>query len=66
MDNTSSCSLCEKSGNNRSSIKCNLCQKISHLKCNDLNYVDRLYLINSNISWYCRVCCADICPIYKY
>ena len=58
----SSCSLCEKSVNHRSSIKCNLCQTISHLKCNDLNYVDGLYLKNLNILWYCRACCADILP----
>ena len=58
----SSCSLCEKSVNHRSSIKCNLYQTISHLKCNDLNYVDGLYLKNLNISWYCRACCADIFP----
>ena len=37
-------------------------QTISHLKCNDLNYVDGLYLKNLNISWYCRACCADIFP----
>ena len=53
---------CEKSVNHRSSIKCNLCQKISHLKCNDLNYVDGPYLKNLNISWYFRACCADIFP----
>ena len=58
----SSCSLCEKSVNHRSSIKCNLCQTISHLKCNDLNYVDGLYLKNLNILLYCRACCADIFP----
>ena len=39
-----------------------MCQTISHLKCNDLNYVDGLYLKNSNISWYCRAYCADIFP----
>ena len=55
-------SLFGKSVNHRSSIKCNLCQTISHLKCNDLNYVDGLYLKNLNISWYCRACCADIFP----
>ena len=62
MHNISSCSLCEKSINHRSSTKSNLCQSISHLKCNDLNYVDGLYLKNSNISWYCRAFCADIFP----
>ena len=56
------CSLCEKSINHKSSIKCNLCQTKSHLKCNDLNYLDGLYFKNLNISWYCRVCCADIFP----
>ena len=60
--NIFSCSLCEKSVNHRSTIKCKLCQTISHLKCNDLNYVDGLYLKNLNISWYCRACCADIFP----
>ena len=62
MHNISSSSLCEKSVNHRSFIKCNLCQTISHLKCNDLNYVDGLYLKNSNISWYWRACYADIFP----
>ena len=62
MHNISSCSLCEKSVSHRSSIKCNLCQTISHLKCNDLNYVDGIYLKNLNISWYCRACCTDIFP----
>ena len=62
MHNTSSCSLCEKSVNHRSSIKCNLCQTITHLKCNYLNYVDGLYLKNSDISWYCLACCANIFP----
>ena len=41
-------------------MKCKLCQAISHVKCNDLNYVDGLYLKNSNISWYCQACCADM------
>ena len=41
---------------------CSLCQTISHLKCDDLNYIDRLYLKNLNISWYCHACCADIFP----
>ena len=42
---------------------CSLCETtMSHLKCNDLNYVDGLYLKNLNISWYCRSCCADIFP----
>ena len=58
----SSFNLCERSVNHRSSIRCNLCQTISHLKCNDLNYVDGLYSKNLNISWYCRACCADIFP----
>ena len=62
MDNIYSCSLCEKSVNHRSSIKCNLCQTMSHLKCNDLNYVDGLNLKNLNILWYCSACCADIFP----
>ena len=62
MHNISLCSLCEKSVNHRSSIKCNLCHTISHLKCNDLNYVDGLYLKNFNISWYCRGCCEDLFP----
>ena len=37
-----------------------MCQTTSHLKFNDLNYVDGLYLKNLNISWYCWACCADI------
>ena len=61
MQNISSCSFCVKSVNHRSSIKCNLCQTISQLWCNDLNYNDRLYLKNSKI-WCCRACCADIFP----
>ena len=60
MHNISSCSLCEKSVNHRSSIKCNLYQTISNLKCNDLNKDDGLFLKNSDTSWYCRYCCADI------
>ena len=58
----SSCNLCEKSVNHTISIKYDLCQTISHLKCNDLNYVDGLYLKNLNISCYCWACCADIFP----
>ena len=57
MHNTSSCSLSEKSFNHRRSIKCNLCQAISHLKWNDLNYVDGFYLRNLNTS-----CYADTSP----
>ena len=60
MHNISSCGLCEKPINHRSSIKCSLRQTIIHLKCNDINYVDGLYLKNSNISWYCQACCANI------
>ena len=52
MHSISLCTLHEKSFNHRSSIKCNLGQRISHLKCNDVNYVDGLYLKNSTISWY--------------
>ena len=58
----SSCNLREKSVNHRSSIKCNLSQTISHLKSNNLNYVDGLYLKYLNISWYCWACCVDTFP----
>ena len=54
--------VCEQSVNHRFSIKCNLCQTISHLKFNDLNYAHGLCLKNLNISWYCRTCCANIFP----
>ena len=54
------CTLCEKSINHRSSIQCNLCQTISHLKCNYLNYVDGLSLMSLNISWYYRACWTEI------
>ena len=63
MHNISSCSLCEKSVNHRRSIKYNSCQTKSHLKCNDLNYVNALYLKNSNVSWYCQACCANCLQI---
>ena len=39
-----------------------MCQTISDLKFNDLNYVDGLYLKNLNISWYYQAFCADIFP----
>ena len=37
-----------------------LSQTRSYLKCNDLNYIDGLYLKNLNIWWYYRAFCADI------
>ena len=62
VHNISSCSLYEKSVNRISYINSNLCQAVSHLKCNNLNYVDGPYLKSLNISCYCWAFCADMFP----
>ena len=58
----STCSTCGKSVKDRNSIKCNLCLKKVHLKCNYLNYVDFQYVRFSNKRWYCYNCNKDLFP----
>ena len=62
MSTISLCNSCEKSVNNRNSLKCSLCQQDVHIKCNDLNYIDSQIIKKSEKLWYCLSCCENIFP----
>ena len=53
---------CEKSVKDRISIKCNLCLRKVHLKCNYLNYVDPQYIKFSNKTWHRYNCNKYLFP----
>ena len=47
-------------------VPCDLCELWVHVKCNNLNYLDYMYLQNSNESWYCIECCRIIFSLTLY
>ena len=57
------CNICNKSLNIKKSIKCNVCHKVSHYKCNFLNFVECQNIRNSNPDWQCITCSKDIFPL---
>ena len=51
--------------NHISTIKRILCKKISHLKCDDVNSVDSLF-INNTEKKYCETDQKEICLVLKH
>ena len=43
-------------------VQCDLCELWTHIKYNNLNYLDYRYLQNCDESWYCIDCCSTIFP----
>ena len=43
-------------------VQCDIYEFWSHIKCNNLNYLDYRYLQNCDESWYCIECCSTIFP----
>ena len=61
INHSNTCPICQKKINLKSSIKCNLCNSISHYKCNKLSFVDSQLLKNDN-DWLCYLCSKDLFP----
>ena len=61
INHSNICPICQKKINLKSSIKCNLCNSISHYKCNKLSFVDSQLLKNDN-DWLCYLCSKDLFP----
>ena len=54
------CSVCNKYV--RSGIFCDVCNRWSHTKCNNLTITDFNSLKNSNEKWFCLTCIMSIFP----
>ena len=59
------CDICKKSLNIKKSIKCNICDKLSHYKCNFLNFVECQNIKNTNHTWQCISCSKKIFPFVE-
>ena len=60
ISNDPNCSICEKYV--RSGILCDICNKWSHTKCNNLTPTDFNFLKNSEEKWFCTACIMSIFP----
>ena len=56
------CNTCNKSVSSRNSIKFNLCLIQTHLKFNNLNFVDGQVIKNANKIWFCLQCSENLFP----
>ena len=58
--NNPNCSACDKYV--RSGILCDICNRWSHTKCNNLTPTDFNSLKNSDEKWFCTTCIMSIFP----
>ena len=58
--NNPNCSICDKYV--RSGILCDICNRWSHTKCNNLTPTDFNSLKNSEETWFCTSCIMTIFP----
>ena len=57
------CKTCGKTVQDKDkTVRCDLCERWIHIKCNSLNYLDYRYLQNCDESWQCIKCCSTISP----
>ena len=57
------CRACNKNVHvNDHAIQCDLCNFWIHIQCNNLNYVDYIYLQVSIDPWYCITCSSLLFP----
>ena len=57
------CKICAKNVQDKAkAVQCDLCKLWIHIKCNNLKYLDYMYLQNCNEFWYCIECCSSIFP----
>ena len=55
------CKICAKNVHDKDkAVQCDLCELCIHIKCNNLNYLDYIYLQNCDESWYCIDCCSTV------
>ena len=58
------CEQCEqKIPKKQPKLRCSICSKFKHLKCQNLTKSDANYLIYLNIDWTCHECIASILPV---
>ena len=57
------CRTCAKNVHDKDkAVQCDLCEHWSHIKCNNLNYLDYRYLQTCNEPLHCIECCSKIFP----
>ena len=57
------CEVCEvKIPKNQPKLRCTICDKFKHLKCQNLTKSDAEYIIQLKIPWTCHDCISDILP----
>ena len=57
------CRICAKNVHGKDkAVQCNLSKLWTHIKCNNLNYLDYRYLQNCHQSCYYIECCSTIIP----
>ena len=58
------CEECDqKIPKNQPKLKCSLCSKVKHLKCEKLTKADAKYLNHLNLDWSCYECISEILPV---
>ena len=58
------CDLCDqKIPKKQPMLRCSICTKFKHLKCQNLTKADASYLIYLNIDWTCHECIISILPV---
>ena len=62
MSTPNICCICLKPLCTKKSIECHVCNKLSHFKCNYLNFVDCQIIKNSNQDWHCILCAKNFFP----
>ena len=57
------CNVCAKNVQDKDkAVQCGLCELLTHIKCNKLNYLDYKYLQNCDESWNYVEYCSTIFP----
>ena len=60
------CDICKsKIVRHKPSLFCDLCDKVSHYKCNKLTKSDALYIIRTSHRWTCSQCNVSLFPQFK-
>ena len=61
-ESNTECRICNYATKNNDCLKCDICDHMTHAKCNNLNKVDVNLIINKNYSFTCQNCCNELFP----
>ena len=63
MKTRDSCGLCHKTiGQRRKSIRCDYCDQLIHIRCNNINVSTYDKLVDDPTPWFCRMCIGSSIP----